>query len=504
MYKKMGAGTNARPFSYIFFKKNKYNFIYIKNQEEYFMLKGHLTIEVFDKDGKLKQKEEGDNIITNYSRDWMNICWTNPIVRMAYPTYNPVYASDIIENFRGILLFKELCSENKDIYFTHIMVNTVVGHADSLGISSNSNQYGILNETESEITENSITRVWNFGQGKAVGKINSVALCDDILGRKGTDDEALVKDTYTYIGDTSRNNKEPFSGGTLQLGTTGNYQPEVPPNDSSFKNYNILDIRNGIIYGYDFVEDNTNKKTTINLYKCDTSKYYKKQNFNNDFRNNYPNNEYILFVADGNSPFSTYTVDSEQSPIAYYWTSVFKNKFYFMRTVGNKAVVVTYDLATNTWSGRQFPNTKLASVNHGFALDDRGVICLISNDRKKIWRFTSQNFIFQNEIEISDKLLNLGEVMYIRNYNDRFIGLTVRDSSANTLSCLTNFTQYKCFGYGEIPRTYTDFSNLIVNYNNALRKNNINLSTIKNLKQPVVKGENDEMRVTYKIIKTNE
>ena len=31
------------------------------------MLKGHLTIEVFDKNGKLKQKEVVVNIITNYS-----------------------------------------------------------------------------------------------------------------------------------------------------------------------------------------------------------------------------------------------------------------------------------------------------------------------------------------------------------------------------------------------------------------------------------------------------
>ena len=85
------------------------------------MLKGHLTIEVFDKDGKLKQREEGDNIITNYSRDWMSVCWTNPLLRIAYPLFNPVYASDINENFKGILLFKELCTEDKNNYFNQII-----------------------------------------------------------------------------------------------------------------------------------------------------------------------------------------------------------------------------------------------------------------------------------------------------------------------------------------------------------------------------------------------
>ena len=468
------------------------------------MLKGHLTIEVFDKNGKLKQREEGDNIITNYSRDWMNVCWTNPMLRMAYPLFNPVYASDINENFKGILLFKELCTEDKDNYFNQIMTKTVVGHADSAGISAESSQYGILNETASEITENSITRVWNFGQGKAVGTINSVALCNDNLGRKGTDDDVFINDTeYKYFVDKNKNNVQQFAGGLLQVGIVNDYQPEIGNYNAAYTVKDIFCIKNGIIYAYDYKYDNTAKNLIINIYKCDTSKYYKKQNFKNDF-NSQSSRQYIKLVADNNSAFSTNTITytTNIGGLIYSFCEYFNNKFYFILTTGNRAFVAIYDITTNTWSGDEKTNEKSATVRYGFAKNAQGIF-VSSNDGKKIWRYTD-NFVFMNEIELPEKIAGYGNILDIHNFNDNFAVLGV--GSPYRKSCLTDFINYKCIEQSTYDfHAYPEFLNLVcLSSNSQVNKNNVNLSTIKNLMQPVVKGETDEMKVTYKIIKTNE
>lgn len=467
------------------------------------MLKGHLTIEVFDKNGKLKQREEGDNIITNYSRDWMNVCWTNPLLRMAYPLFNPVYASDINENFKGILLFKELCTEDKNNYFNQIMTKTVVGHADSLGVSADSSQYGILNETASEITENSITRVWNFGQGKAVGTINSVALCNDNLGRKGTDDDVFINDAnYKYFVDKNKNNVQQFTGGALRVGIVNNYQPEIGASNAAYTVKDIFCIKNGIIYAYDYKYDNTAKNLIINIYKCDTSKYYKKQSFNNDFNAGYNGN--ISFIVDNNSAFSTNTITytTNISGLVYASAQYFNNKFYFILTTGNRAFVVIYDITTNSWSGEEKTNEKGATVRYGFAKNAQGIF-VPSSDYKKIWRYTD-NFVFMNEIELPEKIAGYGNIVDIHNFNDNFAILGFGPNPKK--SCLTDFINYKCIeGSTYDFHTYPEFLNLIcLSSNNQVNKNNVNLSTIKNLMQPVIKGETDEMKVTYKIIKTNE
>lgn len=468
------------------------------------MLKGHLTIEVFDKNGKLKQKEEGDNIITNYSRDWINVCWTNPMLRIAYPLFNPVYASDINENFKGILLFKELCTEDKDNYFNQIMTKTVVGHADSLGVSAESNQYGILNETASEITENSITRVWNFGQGKAVGTINSVALCNDNLGRKGTDDDVFINDAnYKYFVDKNKNNVQQFTGGALRVGIVDNYQPEIGATNAKYTEKEILCIKNGTIYAYDYKFDNTAKKLTINIYKCDTSKYYKKQSFNNDFNAGFSGN--ISFIVDNNSAFSTNTITyaTNVGGLIYPFCVYFNNKIYIIITNGNRVFLAFYDIITNAWTtSEERTNEKSATVRYGFAKNAQGIF-VPSSDYKKIWRYTD-NFVFMNEIELPEKIAGYGNIIDIHNFNDNCAILGFGPNPRK--SCLTDFINYKCIeGSAYDFHAYPEFLNLVcLSSNKQVNKNNVNLSTIKNLMQPVVKGETDEMKVTYKIIKTNE
>ena len=95
---------------------------------------------------------------------------------------------NIIPEFEGILLFDNLLVEDADNYFEQLMTCKEVGHAGSGATVYEYPKSGTINSTASEITDNSIKNVWIFGQGKAVGTIQSVALTNSRLGTKGIAD----------------------------------------------------------------------------------------------------------------------------------------------------------------------------------------------------------------------------------------------------------------------------------------------------------------------------
>ena len=162
-----------------------------------------------------------------------------------------------------------------------------------------------------------------------------------------------------------------------------------------------------------------------------------------------------------------------------------------------------YDIITNVWTtSEEKTNEKSATVRYGFAKNAQGIF-VPSSDYKKIWRYTD-NFVFMNEIELPEKIAGYGNIIDIHNFNDNSAILGFGPNPRK--SCLTDFINYKCIeGSAYDFHAYPEFLNLVcLSSNKQVNKNNVNLSTIKNLMQPVIKGETDEMKVTYKIIKTNE
>lgn len=472
------------------------------------MLKGLIDIKVYDKDGKLKQHETGENLITNLSGDILKTIFGDINFRMMGYRTNPVYMSDIQDNFQGILLFNNLLIEDKENYFKQLMTANVVGHADSLGLESEAAKYGIINSSASTVENNSITKIWNFGQGKAVGTINSLALCSNSLGRFGLDDADFIKDTQTqFIFEDSykwANNQ----GVNLAL---PNEYSAFPKTSDAYSNLIFAYYKKGVIYAYNTTV--TNNKRTINIYKITLSKYYKKNNFGTYFTNHttYGGANARLY-SDTMEPVATITAPGSGGyPNNFFSSAAYNNKIYFFGGYLNAQgkVLYTYDINTNEFThvlNTDFRGT--ADVYTNFAVNENGIY-LMNRASNKIARYTF-NLIYVNDIDIDSKIIGNNAQLNVVNFTDDGLILITNSHYSNSGSCITDLNNFKFFN----PVSTRIFANSDF-YNNfgtigidgteiSLNKYNNGISTIKNLSNPVIKGETDEMVVTYKVIKTEE
>lgn len=472
------------------------------------MLKGLIDIKVYDKDGKLKQHETGENLITNLSGDILKTIFGDINFRMMGYRTNPVYMSDIQDNFQGILLFNNLLIEDKENYFKQLMTANVVGHADSLGLESEAAKYGVINSTASKIENNSITKVWNFGQGKAVGTINSLALCSNSLGRFGLDDADFIKDTQTQFIFQDSYKWANNQGVNLALPNEYSTSPKM---SDAYSELIFAHYKKGVIYAYNTTV--ANNERTINIYKITLSKYYKKNNFGAYFTNhtNYGGSNVRLY-PDTMEPVATITAPgSDGYPNAFFSSAAYNNKIYFFGGYLNFTgkVLYTYDITTNEFThvlNTDFGGT--ADTYTNFAVNENGVY-LMSRANNKIARYTF-NLIYVNDIDIDSKIIGNNAQLNVVNFTDDGLILITNSHYANNGSCITDLNNFKFFN----PVPTRIFANSDF-YNNfgvfgidgtaiSLYKYNNGISTIKNLSNPVIKGETDEMVVTYKVIKTEE
>ena len=471
------------------------------------MLKGLLDIKVFDKNGKLKQHEKGENLITDLSVDTLKTVFGDVNLRMMGFRTNPAWWGNIQDNYQGILLFNNLLIEDKTNYFKQLMTANVVGHADSLGIESNSSKYGIINSTASNIENNSITKVWNFGQGKAVGTINSVALCGNSLGRFGLDDEAFITDTEDTFEFNDVYKWSANQGINIAL---FNEYSATPSQSDAHTYLTFAFYKNGIIYAYNTSVANNNR--TINLYKITLSKYYKKENFGtyitNDSTSNISNPR---VYADSIEPAATITApgSSGTSATNFFSSTAFNNKIYFLGGYKNASgkVLYIYDISTNTFKynlNTNFGGT--ATIFSSFGVNENGIYLMNRTDNK-VSRYT-ENLVYVNDIDIDAKIKRNNATLSISNFTEDGLLQIINSRAQNNERCITDLNNFKFF----YPVTTEYFAFKDFNYNFGIKgmnsfsispvKFNNAISTIKNLSNPVIKGESDMMVVTYKIIKT--
>ena len=470
------------------------------------MLKGLLDIKVYDKNGNLKQHESGENLITDLSANILKTIFGDVNFRMMGYINNPAYMSDIQDNFQGILLFNNLLIEDKENYFKQLMTANVVGHADSLGLESEAAKYGIINSSASTVENNSITKVWNFGQGKAVGTINSVALCGDSLGRFGLDDENFIDDTqkpFVYTDTFKWANNQ-----NLKLAVFNEYSAS-PKQTDAYTDLLFAFYKNGIIYGY--TTSVANNQRTINIYKITLSKFYNKQNFGSYITNN--NNTGVNIArmyADTLEPIATITAPGSSGyPNNFFSSAAYNNKIYFFGGYLNAKgkVLYIYDINSNTFTYNMNTNfAGTATVFANFGVNQNGIY-LVNRTNNKIARYT-ENLIYVNDIEVDSKVIGNNAQLNIMNFTDDGLLLITNGHHTNHQGCITDLNNFKFINPdNRRMSTYKDFyyTFAIIGLDNSeINVNKINncISTIKNLTNPVIKGESDEMVVTYKIIKT--
>lgn len=489
------------------------------------MLKGKLEIDVYDKDGNLKQHEEGENLITNHSYDLIKNSLANKDLNIlltdASNYSSKLYATDIIPEFEGILLFDNLLIEDENNYFNQLMSCNEIGHAGSGTTIYEAKKSGSLNTTEQEITENSIKKVWLFGQGKAAGTIQSVALTNTILGTKGIEDYDFIKNTEgKFINQDKRYTKMDITFNRFKTEKDRVVNANYLDSSSILDNIIPIMVKNGIVYCLYILRTGNTLKIDVNKVNLDS--FYKKTNFSNyafQFANNY---KYARFLSNTTGENPDYTYSTECSTTNQYNSHViysFNNKICIsLYSKTNLAKIVEFDIDTELFTETVSPESYSGVQYAGrYAIKTEDGVFLPSSDGKSIAKFTN-NLVFMQFLPLPQKLITAANnaVPYINGYNNKLFRLRFQLSNYNVI-CLSDGVNYKFLennGGDLYERGYinSDIQNILpfMNYdfyntNNVLqpRFSNMYISTIKNLKNPVVKGENDVMNVTYTIIKAD-
>lgn len=486
-------------------------------------LKGILDIKVYDKEGNLKQHETEENMITDASFNRLKNEFTNPEIRIirGHQQKSPLTTSRLLQHFEGILLFDNILLENKEDYFKQLISANCIGHGDSSGTTYDSKQFGTYNSTASEITESSITKQWNFGEGKAVGTIKSVGMTNASLGALGlADDELKLIDTGKYYCyEYSETGNKYDDGGGVYIGGTNDVKNLVNPDwTTPYFDINFCGYRNGEIYGYaSSVADGVRK---TNIYKITLSKFYNKKNFNNNFGYYTQYNQTVRLYADSITPIASFTTEGAGSTTDDFMVRAqFKNKIYFLVSVKNNKYLYSFDINTNTASlitnkaNSTFPSGHNFQWRY-FIKNDLGIFV---SDKTKIARFTD-NLVFVNNIELPSSMRTSSSatinIMFYSVHPDGIALIKNQESSSQIIMGITDFTNYNFIsknGWADrtlfIPPEYDNLYSISYYSNQYLidiYTSNMYISTIKNLSVPVVKGETDEMVVTYKIIKQEE
>lgn len=484
-------------------------------------LKGEVKIELFDKNGKLKQVEIGENIITNAPFDLIKATFSDVNARIlaGQSSISPLYATNIVNNFNGILLLDSLLLEDKNNYFEQIFTSNDVGHAcASISDNIDSPKVGAYNSTASKITDNSIRYVYEFGEGKAVGTIKSVALCPYKLGRVGLNDDTFFTNTTFNITDNGF--YATAYGNIVRISKFKNENSYVvnpiAGDDNNYEFLTVCGYKEGVVYAYKVINENNIYKLT--MFKITLSKYYNKSNFSTKFYTYSNINGETRLLADTIEPIAIsdnlkFGSDTYQR---IFIMSEYDNKIYFLEGYAYKDTInlVTFDKNSETFTIKEVVNPRGTVKFNGFVRNDLGFFLSFGD---KIGRFT-ENFVFMNYIDIPE-FMAIDDTLNVEIYPVGDTGLIklFYYKYPTRKNCITkDFIHYNFKTQGDILFTnrmpHKDFDKsllLILTNNNGIGSDTIRvqqnlmvLSTIKNLSNPVIKGETDIMKVTYSIIKT--
>lgn len=146
-------------------------------------LKGHVKITVTDKNGKIKQQVEGDNVVTNAVRD---IIANDYLGALDPNTITPLWE----KWYGGILLYGPQHSDlDPDHYYIkNFNSQPLMAHAghDNPDDLSDDPRRGFYNTAGFSKTKNSVTQRWEWHPEAGAFSVGSLSLCHETIGNAGT------------------------------------------------------------------------------------------------------------------------------------------------------------------------------------------------------------------------------------------------------------------------------------------------------------------------------
>ena len=458
------------------------------------MIKGHVAIELHNHKTGLRDRIEGDNMITN---------------ALGYAIPNVIGANYSADNIMpicqkalgSVMLFDGILTEDKNNIFFPSEAHLVA--SANRNLNTTDSDRGSLNTAETYKTDTGYQSVWDFSTSQANGTIKSLALTLNSYSRNS--DSAIA---YNFVSPFTRYGIKDDNGNT-------SFSPYPLCYDADNQMLYYISASKGGTQSYQ-EEDGDGKKVTKYRTECHVIKTY------------VPTSQFKLADYSDNRELgeevATFYLESGTSYIDL--RGAIRNGYdgyaYMCTPVGTKGDVEIYKLKISDYSFElsepiNFTCKSTKMYNYwGYSTVSKGYAYIISLEKKSLYIVNLANPVDVSESVLPNDLTIYGNLMALKNGG---VAFSTRKRISGTSD--DEYREAICYPDGKIivskyyrtstsqsypifypPRLFAD--NLMTfgsnAYNGYLSRGalvNNYLGTIYNLPQPIVKTAASSMKVVY-------
>lgn len=463
--------------------------------EVHYMIKGHVTIELHNHKTGLRDRIEGDNMITNaLGYAIPNVIGANYSADNIMPIYQKALGS--------LMLFDGLLTEDKNNIFFPSEAHLVA--SANRNLNTTDSDRGSLNAAESYKTDTGYQSVWDFSTSQANGTIKSLALT---LNSYDKNQESAI--AYNFVSPFIR------YGIKNDNGSTSFYPYPLCYDADNQVLYYISDSKGGTQSYQE--EDENGKKVKKYKTECHVIKAY------------VPTSQFKLADESNNAELgeevATFYLETGTSNIDV--REAIRNGYdgyaYMCTPIGTEGEVELYKLKISDYSFElsepiNFTCKSTKMYNYwGNSTVSKGYAYIISLEKKSIYIVNLANPVDVSECTLPNDLVVYNRLTALKNGG---VAFSVQKPISGTSSY--EYREAICYPDGKIivskyyttgmstiypilypPRLFTD--NLMTFGFNAYSSTwlsrgalvNNYLGTIYNLPQPIVKTAASSMKVVY-------
>lgn len=458
------------------------------------MIKGHVAIELHDHKTGLRDRIEGDNMITN---------------ALGYAIPNVIGANYSADNIMpicqkalgSVMLFDGLLTEDKNNIFFPSEAHLVA--SANRNLNTTDSDRGSLNTAETYKTDTGYQSVWDFSTSQANGTIKSLALTLNSYSRNS--DSAIA---YNFVSPFTRYGIKDDNGST-------SFSPYPLCYDADNQMLYYISTSKGGVQSYQ-KEDGNGKKVTKYRTECHVIKTY------------VPTSQFKLADYSDNRELgeevATFYLESGTSYVDL--RGAIRNGYdgyaYMCTPAGTEGDVEIYKLKISDYSFElsepiNFTCKSTKMYNHwGYSTVSKGYAYIISLEKKSLYIVNLANPVDVSESVLPNDLTIYDKLMALKNGGVAF-------STWKRISGTSNneYREAICYPDGKIivskyyrtsisqsypifypPRLFADNlmtfgSNAYDSYLSRGALVNNYLGTIYNLPQPIVKTAASSMKVVY-------
>ena len=458
------------------------------------MIKGHVAIELHNHKTGLRDRIEGDNMITNA----LNYAIPNVIGA----NYSADNIMPICQKALGsVMLFDGILTEDKNNIFFPSEAHLVA--SANRNLNTTDSDRGSLNTAETYKTDTGYQSVWDFSTSQANGTIKSLALTLNSYSKNS--DSAIA---YNFVSPFTRYGIKDDNGST-------SFSPYPLCYDADNQMLYYISTSKGGTQSYQ-EEDGDGKKVTKYRTECHVIKTY------------VPTSQFKLADKSDNRELgeevATFYLESGTSYVDL--RGAIRNGYdgyaYMCTPAGTKGDVEIYKLKISDYSFElsepiNFTCKSTKMYNYwGYSTVSKGYAYIISLEKKSLYIVNLANPVDVSESVLPNDLTIYGNLMALKNGG---VAFSTRKRISGTSD--DEYREAICYPDGKIivskyyrtsisqsypifypPRLFAD--NLMTfgsnAYNGYLSRGalvNNYLGTIYNLPQPIVKTAASSMKVVY-------